>query len=155
MDTDYMELGLKPELLAQARKMQTPEELAELANSHGVEMTAEQARVCYEKLNPPFGELEDDELEAVSGGGCTGIAALEAPKYKVGQHVMDRHNLFCNTQHSTYRGAQYTMETCRSPYWAIKRTGVAGAGTARVYDVECPLCGMSVTLHESDIKVIN
>ena len=50
----------------------SPEELAALARAEGLTMTDEEARAYFAKLHPPVGELSDDELEAVSGGGCGG-----------------------------------------------------------------------------------
>ena len=34
------------------------------------EKTADEAKIYYAQLNPKSGELDSDELEAVSGGGC-------------------------------------------------------------------------------------
>ena len=46
------------------------EELLELAKANGVEMTADEAAAYFAQLNPKSGELDDDELDAVAGGGC-------------------------------------------------------------------------------------
>lgn len=61
----------------------SPEELAALARAEGLAMTDEEARAYFAKLHPPVGELSDDELEAVSGGGCGG----QKTPYPVGTAV--------------------------------------------------------------------
>ena len=66
-----MELTL--EQRKKARMAKDAQELLELARTEGVELTDRQARDYFTKLHPPAGELADDELEAVSGGGCGGV----------------------------------------------------------------------------------
>lgn len=58
------------ELFAKARAAQTAEELLELARENGTEMTEESARAYFELLHPKAGEVTDEELGNVSGGGC-------------------------------------------------------------------------------------
>lgn len=58
------------ELLKKAKAAQTPDELIELATKNGTEMTKESANAYFELLHPKTGELSDDELLNVSGGGC-------------------------------------------------------------------------------------
>jgi len=58
------------EAIAKAKQAKSVEELLTLAKESGVEMTAEQAQEYYTQLNPKSGELADDELDNVAGGGC-------------------------------------------------------------------------------------
>ena len=58
------------ELMEKARAAQTPEELLTLAKENGVELTAEEAKQHLDQLHPASGELSDDELDNVAGGGC-------------------------------------------------------------------------------------
>jgi len=58
------------ESIAKAKQAKSVEELLTLAKESGVEMTAEQAQEYYTQLNPKSGELADDELDNVAGGGC-------------------------------------------------------------------------------------
>ncbi len=67
-------MDLSTQQMKQARLAATPEELMALAVAQGFSLTAEQAKDHFETLHPPAGELADDELEAVSGGGCGGAA---------------------------------------------------------------------------------
>lgn len=66
-----MENNLTPELIEKARRAKSPEELLALAGENGIEATEEEARDYFEQLNKS-GELSDDELDNVSGGGCGG-----------------------------------------------------------------------------------
>ena len=58
------------ELLKKAVAAKSAEELLALAKENGMEMTGEQAAAYYAKLHPVSGEMADDELENVAGGGC-------------------------------------------------------------------------------------
>ena len=60
---------LTPELLEKAKQAKTPEELLALAKENGAEITEESAKAYFEQLHKT-GELTDDELDNVSGGGC-------------------------------------------------------------------------------------
>ena len=57
------------ELLLKAKAAQSAEELISLANENGMEMTVESAQAYFEQLHKT-GELADDELDNVAGGGC-------------------------------------------------------------------------------------
>lgn len=58
------------ELITKAKAAKSVEELLELAKASNVELSEEQAKDYFAKLNPTKGELSDDELDDVSGGGC-------------------------------------------------------------------------------------
>lgn len=60
-----------PEMIEKARAAKSAEELLALAKEIGAEeMTEESAKAYFEQLHPASGELSDDELDNVSGGGC-------------------------------------------------------------------------------------
>ena len=61
---------MNQELVNKARKAKSVEELLALAKENEIELTTEQAKAFFAQLNPPKGELSDDELDDVSGGGC-------------------------------------------------------------------------------------
>ena len=67
-----MENKFTPELIEKAKSAKTPEELLSLAKENGVELTEESAAAYFEQLNPKTGELADEELDNVAGGGCFG-----------------------------------------------------------------------------------
>ena len=57
------------EMIEKAKAAKSAEELFEFAKANNVEMTADEAATYFAQLNPTSGELNDDELDAVSGGG--------------------------------------------------------------------------------------
>ena len=63
-------MELNKELLVKAKEAKTPEELLTLAKENGADLTEESARTYFDLLHPQTGELSDDELDNVSGGGC-------------------------------------------------------------------------------------
>lgn len=63
-------MEMNKELIAKAKESKTPEELIALAKESGEEITEESAKAYFDLLNPKTGELSDDELDNVSGGGC-------------------------------------------------------------------------------------
>lgn len=63
---------MKKELIEKAKQAQSPDELMAFARENGMELTAEEAQRYFRQLHPTVGELSDDELDDVSGGGCGG-----------------------------------------------------------------------------------
>ena len=57
------------ELIKKAKGIKSPEELIKLAKDNNIELTKEEAKEYIASLNKT-GELGDDELDSVSGGGC-------------------------------------------------------------------------------------
>ena len=57
-------------LLEKAKEAKSAEDLIALANENGAVLTAEEAKTYFAQLNAKTGELSDDELDNVSGGGC-------------------------------------------------------------------------------------
>ena len=57
------------EFFEKAKAAKSAEELLSLAKANGVELTKEDAEECFAKLNKS-GELSDEELDNVAGGGC-------------------------------------------------------------------------------------
>ena len=58
-------------MLATALETKTVEELVALAKENGIELTSEEAEEHFARLNKS-GELSDEELDNVVGGGCSG-----------------------------------------------------------------------------------
>ncbi len=73
-------MDLTPELLEKAYEAYTPEGLLTLAEENNITLTESEAEAYFAQLHPPMGELADDELDNVSGGGCGGAAKPAAPK---------------------------------------------------------------------------
>lgn len=64
------EQEITPELMAQAEKTESVQELIALAVENGVELDEEQAQIWFGRFHGNTGELSDEELANVSGGGC-------------------------------------------------------------------------------------
>ena len=71
-----------PELIEKAKALNTVEELLALAKESGIEMTQQEATGYFAQLHPVSGELSDDELDDVAGGGCSGTTD-DGKKYTV------------------------------------------------------------------------
>lgn len=61
---------MEKEWIEKARAAGTPEELLTLAKENGTELTEAEAASYFEQLHPKTGELSDEELDNVAGGGC-------------------------------------------------------------------------------------
>lgn len=60
---------LTPELIEKAKQAASTEELIAIAKEKGIELSQTDAERYFKCLNTQ-GELSDDELNDVSGGGC-------------------------------------------------------------------------------------
>ena len=60
--------NLTPEMIEKAKAAKNAEELLELAKANGMEITADEAATYFAQLGPKSGELNDDDLDLVSGG---------------------------------------------------------------------------------------
>ena len=67
--------NLTPEMIKKAQVAKSAEELLEIAKANNIEMTEEEAATYFAQLNPKSGELNDDDLNNVSGGACQGEGA--------------------------------------------------------------------------------
>lgn len=64
-----MQLDQTPEdLIKEAMRCETVEELMKLAKDNDIELTEEEAVKLLGVINPKSGELSDSELDAVTGG---------------------------------------------------------------------------------------
>lgn len=70
-----------PELIEQAKATQSPEELRKIAKENCIELTEEEAKTYFAQLHLTSGEMTDEELDNVSGGGCS--TSSDGKKYTV------------------------------------------------------------------------
>ena len=59
------------EIIEKVKTAKSAEELLAMAKAENIELSAEQAAKAFAELNKT-GELSDEELENVAGGGCQG-----------------------------------------------------------------------------------
>jgi len=57
------------DLILKAKEAKSAEDLLVLAEKNGIELTKEEAKNYFAELHPS-GELADDELDNIAGGGC-------------------------------------------------------------------------------------
>ena len=75
-------MKISKELIEKAIQAKTAEELLEMAKAENIELSAEQAAKAFAELNK-MGELSDEELDNVAGGGC----GRRPPKFSVNDRV--------------------------------------------------------------------
>ena len=64
-------MNITKELIEKAKTAKSAEELLEMAKAENIELTEEEAAQAFAELNKT-GELSDEELDNVAGGGCQG-----------------------------------------------------------------------------------
>lgn len=102
-------MNVSKELLERAKTTKSAEELLEMAKGENIELTAEEAAKAFEELHKT-GEISDEELDNVSGGGCgdnSPKGEVDSPSkivylYSVGQ-IVEVYNGDISTTTSTYR----------------------------------------------------
>lgn len=110
-------MKMNNELIAKAKEAKTAEELMALAKESGEEITEESAKAYFDLLNPKTGELSDEELDNVAGGGCYSDGGrLKTPSGYRCKHYADGQ--------STY-GIKGTC--CRCKYWGVDPNAVCGS----------------------------
>jgi len=63
-------ISFNSEMIEKAKAAKSASELLALAKENNIELSEEEAKSYFLQLNPKSGELSDDELDAVAGGGC-------------------------------------------------------------------------------------
>ena len=97
---------MEQELIAKAKKAKSVEELMALAKENNVAITEEDAKMYFEVLHPKTGELSDEELDNVAGGGC----------YAPGGNLLTTIGHGCKYyEEGRKTGAKGTC--CRCKYW--------------------------------------
>lgn len=110
-------MKMNNELIAKAKEAKTAEELMALAKESGEEITEESAKAYFDLLNPKTGELSDEELDNVAGGGCYS----DGGRLKTTSGYRCKH--YADGQ-STY-GIKGTC--CRCKYWGVEPNAVCGS----------------------------
>ncbi len=117
-------------MMIKAKEAKSVTELMELAKSENIELTEEKAQEFFTRLHAE-GELSDNELDDVAGGGCTETG----PKYKIGDivTVVSKRCPDCNG--SVFKITYEVKDRTRlNDYW-----------------VECVHCRLNNSIWERDI----
>lgn len=136
-------MKLTAEQLMKARSAKSAEELMELAKADGIEVTEEQATEQFTMLHSE-GELADNELNNVSGGGCGGGDGLSEPffKFKEGSRV--------RVKSGTYGGKTGTVTKVEQDGEGFIEA-LGSLGLAYHYCVVLDGSGEELTFHETSL----
>ena len=116
-----------------AKTAGSAQELLNIAKAEGVAMTEEQAEELFDLFHPQTGELSDNELLSVSGGGCGG-GEKETNYKKI--HSTDPACIYY--QCDRCKGGQYShTATCRI---AINALDPDSSGLGRLFYNTCYGC---------------
>ena len=125
-------MNISKELLEKAKMAKTAKELLAMAKAENIELTEEQAAKAFAELNKT-GELSDEELDNVAGGGCG-----NPPKFhrndRVSHMGRDGKAVYGTVVHILFDfGYSYDVlddgETRARHYWESELTLVGGGGT--------------------------
>ncbi len=94
---------MKEEVMKKIRAASTAEELLSLAKEENIELSQEEAEALLSNIKEASSELDDSELDNVSGGACT--TTIGSHKYKV---VTSNHS--CNRWDKGYYIRLFTDE---------------------------------------------
>ncbi len=109
------------EMIAKAREAQSVEELLQLAKDNGMdEFTMEDAEDLYAQMHAS-GEMSDEEMENVSGGGCT--VSVDGKKYKV---VTNQTKCFTGQWVENRTSNKYNFELIRTDHSSLRTTWNTG-----------------------------
>ena len=135
-------MNFTPEMLNMAKNTKTAEELIALAKENNVEASEEEIRAYFEQTHS-MGELADDELDNVAGGGCSGGSDDGPKEYIFAPHVYTHGggvvsgpkacpsytgNWDCPSRGNSFRGTIY-FESKEKWYVECKTCGSRFSGT--------------------------
>lgn len=136
-------MNLTSEIMEKAKQAKSADELLTLAKENGMEMTEEQAKAYFAQLHPASGEIADDELENIAGGGCAamGIATPHENLVNVGtkvrlhwtEHLSNSYSSKCSQCKSN---DIFILVEKGEPFWKFR----------------CSECGTIHTFYASGIK---
>lgn len=129
---------MKEELLKKAREAESVEKLLSLAKENKIELSKEKAEKIFTRLHNDDGELGEDELSSVSGGGCS---ELSIPKYAIGHYVKLK-----DYRYNIWKGAC----DCKFNCWIVRGYNYDYFG--REYELVCANCGNQRYEYEADIE---
>lgn len=116
-------------ILEKAKQAKSLEELCKLARENGVALSEREAAEYFKRLHKS-GELSDEELDNVAGGGCQSGGTELFHMFPANARVMRRGYRYC------YQAT--TGHSCMSEYWIVREQN-AELGSV---SVECPRCGI-------------
>ena len=122
------------ELMEKAQTAKTPEELLALAKEMEVEMSSQEAEETFALLNKK-GELSDEELDNVAGGGCD--TTVDGKSYTVvsshvpcftGEYIPNDKRTDNASLRSLWEAGGTTHGCCGMCYWLEFKAGIGYCG---------------------------
>ncbi len=140
---------MNEELLKKAKEAKSVDELLKLAKENKVELSKEKAQEIFSRLHRE-GELVDDELDSVSGGGCKEVE-FSGPKYVAGHFVTVGNSNTCSCGSYEFEVMGYDVEEGWDT--AGRAYGISWVkATEIVYFLKCAHCGRTKEVSESSIR---
>ncbi len=125
-------MKIDSELIRKAENAESVEDLMRIAEENSINLERETAEEYFNKLNPPLGEIDDDEISSVTGG-CgkleTGVTFnKETDELYPGRKVYLRNEGHCFGASADYRPSIYCLKPgCYSrSFHIIKKVGDEG-----------------------------
>ena len=107
-----------PELIEKARHAKSIEELLALAEENGITLTEDEAKAYFAQLHKS-GELSDDELDSVAGGGCGGGQNIDPSRARLPCHTCEFfHCRICNNADSSKEKHICLPQPLYPEFWA-------------------------------------
>lgn len=106
----------REEVLEKAKSAESVEDLMRIAEENSIVLDRERAEEYFDKLNPPMGEIDDDEIDSVTGGGCGGKLDTNlnlnvgADELYTGRKVYLRNEGHCFGASSNYKPSIYCLK---------------------------------------------
>ena len=130
---------MNEQLIEKAKAAKSAEELMAIAKENGIELTEKEAAEYFAQLNKS-GELADEELDSVAGGGCvaTGLSKIDANnELKPGDRI---------TITDGYENKRCNAPGCNNVIFVVDRVRPYGV------DYHCEKCGCE-GLNTTDISL--
>lgn len=145
-------MKIDPVLIEKAKKAESVEDLMRIAEENSIKLERETAELYYEKLNPPMGEIDDDEILSVTGGGCSsggsGLELAPSKELYTGRKIYLKNEGHCFGASADYRPSLYCLKPgCYSrSFHIIKKVGDNGK-----YLIGCNNCDWTYYAMEDNI----
>lgn len=140
------------ELLNKAKEAENVEALLLLAEENNIEMEKEEAERIFSRLHSE-GEMSEDDLESVSGGGCSDVD-FSGPKYALGHFVEVGYSNCCDGYDccsTTFEILGYNTKNGEEAVGYAYGVHWVPA-TKIVYSLKCARCGRTTSLAEGLIR---
>lgn len=141
---------IKKDFMDKVRKAESADDIISLAGENGVDLGREQAEYYFDYFNKMKGELDDDELLSVSGGGCgsSSSSLSKSTDFRLGQTVTLRNN--GHTFGTTASSTKCSNPACGgSVFYVLKKI----PGTD-YYLIECSKCKWTYNVLKENMVVV-